>query len=467
MSTSAPPRTKTVSMGRVFNRVLYDPHTGQRKIHTSGARHRVADAGRRFGKSTAGGRELTVMGIQAYHLQNYLREVGEQRRLWIVGPNYDDAEREFRVLYNDMKRLKIPMDRPGTYYTPGQQGGHTLSLWDGAFIVECRSADHPESLDGEGLNFVIMAEAAKMKRSVWSKFIRPALADKRGSSLWNSTPEGKNHFYEAWQKGQDPNNPAWASWRLPSWINDHVFPGGRQDPEILEMESDLSTEKFKQEVGAEFTEYVGRVFKDWDEEIHVRNLRFNPKWPLYGAVDYGFTNPNVWLALQVDEWDNVYILGEFYRSGLDANEFANELQRWPLAANARRFYPDPASPGDTRILEKALRIRATKSTGGELKHRLEYIRQWLKPVPLHVPEEKRQPKLLVDRSCHNVIREFDAYRYPDDPSEEKKRENREEPMKKDDHTPEALGRFFRGYYGPPGSDVKSGARVRKANIRKS
>lgn len=448
-----------ISAARLFDTLGYTPHRGQRTLHRSRARHRVNDAGRRFGKSVMGGHELTLEAIASYHMSN------QDRRFWIVGPNYDDAEREFRVLWNDIKALEIPMDKPGSYYTPGQPRGHTLSLWDGGFIVECRSADHPDSLDGEGLDGVILAEAAKMKRSVWTKYLRPAIADKRGWSLWNSTPEGKNFFYEAWQRGQDPDQPSWESWKQPSWINEIIFPGGRTDSEIVDMEREMSKEKFQQEVAAEFTEFVGRVFKDWDESIHVRNLDYNPKLPLYGAVDYGFTNPNVWLALQVDEWDNVFVLGEYYERGKDANEFAADMAAWPLARNCKTFYPDPASPGDTKILEKKLKIRATTDTGGQLKHRLEYIRKWLRPQPLHVPEEKREPKLFVDRSCKNFIHEFDAYRYPDDPGEESSREPREDPLKKDDHTPEALGRFFRGHYGKPGTDKRSGARVRKARVQ--
>lgn len=457
-------RQVVVSAAKTFQQVRYKPHKGQLLVHRSQARHRVNIAGRRFGKSEAGGHELTVMAMQAYHLAPMLREIGKQKWIWIVGPNYDDAEREFRYLYDDCKRLEIPFDRPGTYYTRGQSGGHTISLWDGAFIVECRSADHPDSLDGEGLDFLILAEAAKMKRTIWTKYLRPAIADKRGGTLWNTTPEGKNFVYDAWQRGQDETKTQWASWRNPSWVNRPIFPGGRQDPEILEMEDEMSAEKFKQEVAADFTEYVGRVFKDWDEEIHVKRLEYNPSLPLFGAVDYGFTNPNVWLALQVDVHDNVYVLGEYYESGKDINEMAADMGRWPLARNADTFYPDPASPGDTRVLEKALRIRARTNTGGELKHRLEYIRKHLKPGPSHAPEHKQRPKMYVDRSCTNMIREMDAYRYPDDPGEEAKRQPREEPMKKDDHTPEALGRFFRGYYGPPGTDRKQGARVRRANM---
>lgn len=458
-----------ISLANTFQALGYRPHPGQRQLHMSQARHRVADFGRRAGKSTAGGNELVPEALRSYHLAAWLKDMNQQKRFWIVGPNYDDAEREFRVFYNSCKKLQLPFDKPGTYYNPGQPGAHTVSLWDSAFILECRSAAHPESLDGEGLDGVVMAEAAKMKRSIWGKFIRPALADKRGWSLWNSTPEGKNHFYEAWQRGQDSKHPSWESWKFPSWVNTRVFPGGRYDPEIMEMAQEMSAERFKQEVCAEFTDYVGRVFKDWDEETHVRNLEYDPRLPLYGAVDYGWRNPFVWLALQVDAWDNVYVLGEYYVQEKDINDIADDLGEWGLARNADTFYPDPADPGSTKVLEKSLRMRAKGNTGGELKHRLELIRRHLKLHPDNVPEEQRDPKLFVDRSCTNMIREMDEYRYPDDKTEEERRgPAKEEPLKKNDHCPEALGRFFRGYYGGPGADRgRSGARVSRANVRRA
>ena len=50
-----------------------------------------------------------------------------------------------------------------------------------------------------------------------------------------------------------------------------------------------------------------------------------------------------------------------------------------LPPSLHGFYPDPASPGDSRALEAALRIRAQSGTGGELETRLRYIRAALKP----------------------------------------------------------------------------------------
>ena len=438
----------------------------------------------------------------------------KRREFWIVGPEYSDAEKEFRVVYNELKRLQVPFDRPGTYNNP-EGGQMSISLWEGTFQVHAKSAKYPDSLVGEGLSGVIMAEAAKMKPTVWTKYIRPTLADFNGWSLHSSTPEGKNHFYEKWQMGQNPAIADWASWRMPSWVNPYVYKeptrnvdvkklqqlikqvsattdlsslgnddeanaenlgllrqlcnanGLIVDSEILDMMNDLTEEAFNQEIGAEFTEFVGRVFKDFDEEVHVANLPYNPRWQTFGACDYGFTNPNVWLLIQVGPFGEINVIDEIYEAGLTADEFAEKIRDRGLAPGSmKKFYPDPASPGDSRILERILKVPAGGGTGGELRHRLDAIRAALREFPTSVPRGHvdRRPKMMVDPKCKMLIHELQEMRYP-----EKKEQNstlsQELPMKKDDHAPEALGRFFQGLFGTP-QDLAKPARISKARFNR-
>lgn len=483
---------------KVWEGLGYVPNRAQRRMHARQERMRVSAWGRRAGKSTSGGHELVPEAFRAYMNRQMLEDRGIRMEFWIVGPNYTDSEKEFRVFHNDCKRLKFPFDRPGTYNSP-EGGNMHISLWGGLFKVHAMSAAHPESLVGEGLFGALMAEAAKMKHSTWTKYVRPTLADFHGWALFNSTPEGKNWFYELWQRGQDPHQLDWWSAKFPSWVNEHVYPQGasykgiemirramraRQpvtgelmeasgvDSEIVSLMQDLTEEAFNQEIGADFNEFVGRVFKEFDEEYHVRDVAYNPDWPCYGAVDYGWTNPFVWLMIQEDEFGDLYIIDEYYASQRDINDIGMDLLNHHTMAplfNGRKvkmFYPDPADPGDTEVLRKHLRINAGGGTGGELKHRLEAIRRFLKDRNGHLPEghRDRKPRLIIDRKCVNTIREFNDYRYPEHRSETK--DAPENPMKKDDHTPEALGRFMAGR-GHVRKAVGTGAgapRVSKATV---
>lgn len=457
---------------RIWPVVGYEPHKYQRLVHRALARHKVVPAGRRFGKSVMGGHELVPEILKTKLMADVLTERGHRREFWIVGPEYSDSEKEFRVFWNDIQKLGIPLDRPGSYYNP-EAGSMVIKAWNGLFRCEAKSAKYPSTLVGEGLSGVILSEAAKLKPSVWVKYIRPTLADFQGWSLHTSTPEGKNWYYDIYKRGQDPNDKEWWSKRMPSWFNPTVFRGGREDPEILDLAKDMSPEKFNQEIGASFTEYVGRVFKNYDPEIHLRALRYDPQLPLYLAIDYGWTNPFVCLFIQRNVWDDVLVIGEYRAVNRDINDIADDLLAWRggLASRAQMMFPDPASPGDTAILEKKLRVRASGDTGGELKYRLEYIRRALRVGPDHAPIHEQKPKLMIDHSCAtpgpdgaSLDYEMQEYRYPENTSDT--RSPKEEPLKKDDHAPEALGRFFRGYYGPMERDnvARGRARVTQAKV---
>lgn len=465
--------TKTMSLSRLFDSVGYEPHAVQRQIHRAqmDARFRLVCAGRRTGKSTLGGHELTAKAFQALYRKDELSRHGRRSEWWIVGPEYTDAEKEFRVLYDDLTKLELPFDKPGTYNDPNGGNMH-LSLWDGRFQVHAKSAKYPTSLVGEALEGVILAEAAKLKPTIWTKYVRPMLADYAkegyGQALFTSTPEGKNWFYDLYQRGQDPADPAWYSIRMPSWSNDILFPGGIGDPEILDMSKDMSDEKFKQEIGAEFTDFVGQVFKDFDEEEHVGDFEYDPRWPLFIATDYGFTNPNVALFIQVDIWDNVKVIGEYYMRNRSPEEFAKDLQNsptlGPLTRIATLLYPDPASPGDSAVLSERLKLQTQGSTGGLISDRLDLIRRWLKPQPAELPDghPDKVPKLMIDRKCRMLISEMGDYRYPETKSDTAT--VRENPLPVDDHAPEALGRFFAGRYGQQ-FKAKGRARQSKAALR--
>jgi hypothetical protein len=304
------------------------------------------------------------------------------------------------------------------------------------------------------------------------------LADFNGWSLHSSTPEGKNWFYDLFQRGLDPDRKSWESWRMPAWANPYVYPQGATDEgiemirramdpgnrltdairtasgvdnEIIELMEDLAEETFNQEIGAMFTEFAGRVFQRFDDEYHVRDIEFDPDRLTYACVDYGYTNPFVWLLIQVDLWDNVYVVDEFYQSGLTIDDAAREVwDRGLVPDGLIEFYPDPASPGDTKALQEHFRVPGRGGTGGELNTRLRYIREGLKDRNPQLPwgDPERYPKLQISRRCVNLIREMNDYRYPAT-SKEANRNPSDLPMKKDDHAPEALGRFYVGHYGPP------------------
>lgn len=483
-----------------WDRTNFNPYGLQEEILLNGARNKVLGAGRRAGKSRVGGHRLVPEAFRAWYELDQLRKQGLRREYWIVGPEYSDAEKEFRVIWDALLRLGFLMDHPGSYNNP-DAGQMSISLFDRSFRILAQSAKYPATLVGEGLSGVVFSEAAKLKPSVWHKFIRPTLADFNGWAQFGSTPEGKNWFYDIWMTGLDPSRPDWASWRAPSWANPYVYPEGVNvghlkmaelarrdgrlqsfakeafewhtcdrgthpiaiDAEIWATFLDMSQELFNQEVAADFTEYVGRVFKDFDEELHVTDQEFIVDWATYACVDYGFTNPNVWLIVQVDPHGNhVHILEEYYEVNRTTEEMASDIQSRGMAPRSIRcFYPDPASPGDTRTLSAKLQIPSASPGALQKKDRIEWIRRRLKLGTGF----NGGPSFTINRRCVNTIREMNDYRYPETAEQAgtRGRSAPEEPLKKDDHTPEAIGRLFSGLFGSPHEAVR--ARQSRAKLR--
>jgi hypothetical protein len=88
----------------------------------------------------------------------------------------------------------------------------------------------------------------------------------------------------------------------------------------------------------------------------------------------------------------------------------------------------------------------------EWKTGVERVKEWLKMMP--IPDEfgeptgVTKPKLYVDRSCTNTIREFNTYRVKEQTERmTESRDPREEPRKKDDHAMDALRYFIAGHFG--------------------
>lgn len=484
----------------------WTPYPLQEEILLSRARQQVNAAGRRAGKSQTGGHKLIPEVFRAYHQQEELRSRGLRREFWIVGPEYSDAEKEFRVVWDGLQRMGWEMDHPGSYNNP-EAGQMRIQMFGGRFVIHAKSAKYPQTLVGEGLSGVVFSEAAKVKPSVWMKYVRPTLADFSGWAYFGSTPEGKNWFYELWRLGQDPDRPDWASWRSPSWVNPYVYPGGVDEellnkaishrnagrlhqlmpllkmmntaagigpkgihPEIWTMFLDLSQELFNQEVACLFTEYVGRVFSNFDEEYHVTDDGYRPDWDTYACADYGFTNPFVWLIVQVDPHrERIHIVDEYYELGRTTREAGEEIQARGLAPRSiKGFFPDPAEPDRTRELSSLLRLRAMNPGALEIKDRIEWMRRGLKIRNGHLDlgDPERVPGLTIARRCVNTIREFNDYRYAETYSQaaDRGRSAPENPLKKDDHTPEALGRFYSGFFGSPHRNA--GARMSKTTVKR-
>jgi hypothetical protein len=409
---------------KLFEKIGYEPFYEQRQFHDSEARFRVAACGRRFGKSLSVARDVMPKLFEP------------NTQIWVVGPTYSLAEKEFKVIWNDlMVRRGLGKDKRirRAYSVP--QGQMYIKFPWGS-VIEAKSADKPETLVGEALDHVIMSEAAKHQWKTWDQYIRPALADKQGSADFVSTPEGyANWFYEMWQLGQQEDLPEYDSWRFPSWNNIISFPGGREDPEIKLLERTLTPERFAQEIGAEFGSFVGKIFSEFQEETHVKRLDFRPELPNYMCIDFGWANPLAAIEFQITPRDEIRVWREHYESRLTLEEHINRIENreQPEGYHLDIAFGDCADPeGVEYISQHLVGCWAENEAKSNWRAGIDLMKQFMR-TPSH-----GEVKFFVDPACSNTIRELNNYRTKEETEGKKENTAAGVAERIDDHALDAL-----------------------------
>jgi hypothetical protein len=384
-----------------------------------------------------------------------------KKRFWIIGPTYDLAEKEFRVIWDDLIIGKMLGRDKRVKKAYSKRSGEMWIEFPWQTRIECRSADHPENLVGEKLDGAIMSEAAKHRADTWERFIRPALADARGWATFPTTPEGFNWLYNLWAWGQspDPVFKDYTSWQFPSWDNPYVYPEGKSDPEIALIKATVLPAFFDQEIAALFNAFVGKIYDEFQEVTHVKQHKYNPAWPNYMAFDWGFTNPLACIEFQVSPWGQVFVWREHYSGGLMLEQHINliKAREQPAGYKIDLAFGDAASPESVVTVSTKLapcyadprsKSGTAKETGSResgWREGVELVKSYLQLKQTGVADEFgtpiEEPWLYIDPSCRNTIREFNNYRAPS-AAGRVLRNVREDAQKFDDHALDALRYAF-------------------------
>ncbi len=191
----------------LFEDLGYWPHAGQQAVHRSRALRRVVACGVRWGKTSVGVYEVVAALLEPREAES----IG-----WVVGPDHAVSDRILKLAHRALEK-----------HSPHrilEARGHTLrvrNLAGTVAIAEGRSADNPASLLGEGLDWVVLDEAARLRADIWDEHLSQRLVEKRGWALILSTPRGTGWFHEAFKRGQGAD-PGYQSWTGPTWDNPHI-----------------------------------------------------------------------------------------------------------------------------------------------------------------------------------------------------------------------------------------------------
>jgi hypothetical protein len=447
-----PEKERKIDKPSFFEKVGYNPHEHQWLYHNSNARFRIACCGRRFGKTNMVGHDLAAdMFIP-------------DQWYWIVGPKYKTGEKEFRIVHNDLvHKLKMSKYKGFKKSYNVKQGDMRIEMpWN--TVLEVCSADNPDSLLGEGLDRVVVSEAAVHMPNIWDQYIEPAISDKLGVADLPSTPRGNNWYKGMFQLGLSPDDPEYESWRFPSWYNTAVYPGGFNlrcpnirengqhlpivkctcNKEIIRIFNKASRLYFLQEYAAEFTSFEGKIYEEYDETVHVRPITYNPAWTNWLAFDFGFSDPFCCYDIMVDPMDNVYIWREYQVRYKTTYEHAYIIMNRenPPHYHFDNVAADPRGADEIHTLELLMSVGVQATAEITWEQGVEAVRRWLMKQP------DGQPKMFIDPSCYNLRRQMENLKTPPIRTQAQQEKNlQRRPGTRmqhdyDDHGPDAVRYFF-------------------------
>jgi len=381
----------------VFQILEYSPTAEQSKIHDSDARIKLVAGGERGGKSVVGAKEAVLAAPLS-------------TLIWLVGPEYDIARTEFEYCMNDFNKMAVlhdvsfPKQGPcslklkGTKETPGCE-------------IVTKSAKEPQKLGMEAPDFILACEAAQMEYEAYLR-LRGRIAEKRGRMALTGTFEGSIGWYpELYNRWQTVNAEDAQSFSLPSWSNDKVYPGGRDDPEIKKLEAETPHDIFMERYAGVPCKPSGLIMTEFSNAVHVGEYDFNPDLPVELAVDPGYSGAHVVEVIQSKD-DTVYLIDEIYLQGYVTEEIIDICKQkkwWGKVTGgaidfAGRQHQAMAAPVEVWQNRAGLYL-SSKQT--QLDAGIDLLRSFLLVNPI-----TNKPKMFINHTCKGLISECGGGKSP-------------------------------------------------------
>ena len=257
----------------------------------------VAIIGRQFGKTTI-----------AENLAIYwsLNEPGQV--VYWVSPTDSQAQKVFKEIIG-------AIIESGCVKSKKMPKGDTEIVFTNDSKILFRSAASEDSLRGQSVDYMIMDEAAFIKKDTVETILLPMLNVRGKKCLFISTPKGKNFLYEYFLNGQ--KLPKWKSLRYSTYDSPYA------NEELINMfRETLAPKLFQQEVEAEFVD-SSSIFNNISDVMCLEPIdKPEDDERYFAGIDIGFINDASVLSIINKDGHLV----KYYRwENIEAPELMNEI----------------------------------------------------------------------------------------------------------------------------------------------
>lgn len=286
----------------VWAKVGYTPTLLSIPFHQAEAREKFLFGGWRAAKSYDVSADILPL-IVLWHDETR----GDEYKgvLWLIGPDFRQAQQEFRYLLKWLKMLGWIVGEP-SMPKEGRWEMTTVNGW----LIQTQSSTNIETLGSITINAILVCEAGQHPPDIRDWCLGRTM-EKSGPVLYSGTMEESEIWYpEAYTKYINlPPNPDVFAMSLPSW-NNPQFKGSPNHPEILKQKRSLSYNQYLLKICGKRAKPSEIVFPEFmehpetyvelndvdDGEVEVSNgpichvttvAEYTPGQAVYLAVDPG------------------------------------------------------------------------------------------------------------------------------------------------------------------------------------
>jgi len=375
------------------------PWPTQVEAHDSPARFKAIFAGSRYGKSKWGAAEV---------LADIMKP---NTRGWIVGPKYEQPSKEFRYIYDYMV-VKLGF-RPKRelnihYSTPGPQ----VLIFPWGSEVYTKSAENPESLLGEEVDWMILSEASRLPETVFDGYLRARLGSRKGRVIIPTTPHGYNWIYKRFYIPAVEGDKDYFA-KIVSVKENPLFSKEEYEKAKKELPEDI----FKEQYDGEFVAQTGLIYKRFYRQKHVIDDFEIPKsWARYAAIDPHPSTPVAVLWMAVDPHGTCYLYDEMFIPDQTIPEVASKIRAKEGKDVPRKRLIDPNAKyidklrGQTTSVQMQFRQNGISCIEANNKFESAYykINELMTPTPSYGDKNVLKPRFFIFKSCKETIFELES-----------------------------------------------------------
>ena len=204
-----------------------------------------------------------------------------------------------------------------------------ITLINGSIIQFVGSENCHDRLTGTNPLGVVFSEYAQQNPIVYAQVIRPILLANSGFVIWESTPRGRNHFYDLYQLAKKEDD--YFAYFQTLDDTKHIDPALiRKDIENNVMSEDLAL----QEYWCSFSAGIeGAYFCKYIDQLRLKgqigDVVYQPSLPVYSAWDIGVRDSNVITIFQVTPVGNIHIIDFIEGRDLGMEHYIKQLLEMP------------------------------------------------------------------------------------------------------------------------------------------